>query len=229
MNYLKHLRQSLGYKICICLYILFFALVVCNQILWNIKIVESLLRIVLYGILLFKGIGIIYRYSKAINKQPGAKQVFVDDKKKFTQKYRWFRLQVSLWWIAFTIICGIVKYIWNTDYNYYFGLSFLLLAVDLIFVNYTCLLQIFSDPKAKVVKCCCGCPVRGWDLLMINTPLLFAGNTDVPSENIFTIIAIILAVISFMYWEKNKYTLVEIREKCARSCDLKMCVEYRDR
>lgn len=224
MKYLERLQELLRFKFCTSFYLLFCVIIVGNEMFWKQEYLSVLCRYVIYVILVYKGVKILGRYYKA-----SKKDYLETPKQEFRNKFRWFRIQVSLWWIAFTIICGVVKFVWNIHYNYYFGLSFLLLATDLLFVNETCLLQIFSDPKAKVVKCCCGCPVRGWDLLMINTPLLFAFNPDRIFENICTICVLILAVISFICWEQSKYILVENKEKCQKSCELRMCIENRVR
>lgn len=219
MSYLKKLRN---YKVYISFYMVLCILMYLNEKFWEHESIAIICRIILYAILFFKGIKILQRYSRSAKKS-----LVPAGKTEFASKYRGFRISISFWWIAFIVLCGVVKYIWTVNYNYFFSLSFLLLATDLIFVNYACLLKIFSDPKGKVVTCCCGCPVRGWDLLMINTPLLFAYNTDVPLENIFTGIAMILAISSFFAWEKYKYILVEVRTRCKKSCNLKLCIENR--
>lgn len=203
-------------------YIIFALLIFTNQLLWKQEVLSIVFRIVLYVILYYKSIKMLYIYYKAAKKEyPAA------IKEEFAKRYRGYRIQIILWWAGFAVVCGAVKYIWSLNYNYYFGLAFILLAVDLIFVHSVCLLQIFSDPKGKVVKCCCGCPVRGWDLPMVCTAFLFAFNTDYLYENVFTIVAIILSIASITYWERYKYFLVEVRSKCKVFCDLKICIENR--
>lgn len=206
----------------ISVYILLSILTFCNQLILKHEILATILRITIYVMLYYKSIKMLYIYNKAAKKEyPSA------IKTEFKERYRWYRTQIILWWAGLAVLCGAAKYIWHIDYNYYFSLSFLLLAVDLIFVHSVCLLQVFSDPKAKVVKCCCGCPVRGWDLVMVNTPFLFAFNTDVVWENFFTLAAIVFSIYTFVYWERYKYFMVEVRNKCKTFCDLKICIENR--
>lgn len=222
MKYLQKITGLFHFKFCTSFYLVFSILTIMNIIYFKVECLFVIMRVILYCILCYKGVKILHRYGMASKKNNP-----VAVKKEFRVQYRWFRTQVALWWIAFIVICGMVKHIWKLDYNYFFFLSFFLLALDLIFVNVVCLLKVFSDPKAKVVKCCCGCPVRGWDLLMINTPLLFAYNTDIRAENLLTVLVMILAIASFIRWEQSKYYLVEIRNKCKKSCELQLCVENR--
>lgn len=203
-------------------YILLSLLTFINQFFWKIEVLSIILRMIMYGILYYKSIKMLYIYHKAHKKTyPSAV------KTEFKERYKWYRTQIILWWAAFAVLCGVSKCVWNLNYNFYFSLAFFLMAVDLIFVHTVCLLQIFSDPKGKVVKCCCGCPVRGWDLVMVVTPFLFAYNTDFILENILTLLTIILSTIVFVYWERYKYFLVEVRKKCNTFCDLKICIENR--
>ncbi len=206
----------------ISVYILLSLLTFCNQLLWKHEMLATALRVIIYVMLYYKSIKMLYIYNKAAKKEyPSA------IKSEFNERYKGYRTQIILWWTGMAVVCGAVKFVWDLDYNYYFSLAFLLLAVDLIFVHSICLLQVFSDPKAKVVKCCCGCPIRGWDLVMVNTPFLFAYNTDNVGENLLTLIAIILSIFTFVYWERYKYFLVEVRRKCDNFCDLKICIENR--
>lgn len=206
----------------ISVYIVLSVLTFCNQLLWKHEMLATILRGVIYVMLYYKSIKMLYIYNKAAKKEYP-----VANKKEFNERYKGYLTQIILWWSGMAVVCGAAKYIWNVNYNFYFSLAFLLLAVDLIFVHSVCLLQVFSDPKGKVVKCCCGCPIRGWDLVMVNTPFLFAYNTDNVGENLLTLIAIILSICTFVYWEKYKYFLVEVRRKCDKFCDLKICIENR--
>lgn len=218
---IQTIQQKKKFGVSVMFYGALSVLTFANEVLWKHEFLAVCCRVVLYMILFYKGIVIWYRYYKTASK--GYVEI---EKKAFRKKYRGFRTKVSLWWIAFAVICGVAKHIWMLSCNFYFALAFCLLAVDLIFVKTICLLQLFSDPKAKVVKCCCGCPLRGWDLLMINTPLIFAFRLDNLFEDILTVIAIFLGVVSFIYWEKYKYILVEDRSKCQSCCELKLCREY---
>lgn len=173
----------------------------------------------LYSILFYKSVEILQKYQK-INKTAYKKIA----KKEFSFKYSSFRLKVFLFWSAFIILCFIAKFWLKIDHNYFYSCTFFFLLLDRLFVNEGCLLRKFSDAK-KTVICCCGCPCRGWDLLMINTPLMFALNNRYAFENIFIWISSILAVISFVSWEKRKYILVVVRKKCLKPCDLSLCRE----
>lgn len=177
---------------------------------------------VLYCILFYKGVHILYCYKKAKEK---AYQSF--DKKKFSETYNIFRLKVALFWLAFIVLCIIGKFVIKIDYHYFYICTYFFLALDRVFVNVGCLLQMCSDPSRKIVKCCCGCPCRGWDLLMIHTPLLFALNNQNMIENLFIILSSILAVLTIIGWEKEKYFLVEVRKKCVKTCDLNLCREHK--
>lgn len=175
--------------------------------------------VVLYCILFYKGIEILRRYKKV-----GKKAYQKIDKRIFDAKYRSFRIKVFLFLFAFIILCMIAKFVVKIDYNYFYSCTFFFLLLDRLFVNTGCLLRIFSDAK-NVVSCCCGCPCRGWDLIMIHTPLMFALNCQCVLENVLIVASSVLAFISFVCWERNKYILVETRERCEKACNLSLCRE----
>lgn len=177
--------------------------------------------LVLFFILTYKGIHILIRYKKTETKYP--KQ----QKQEFNKKYTQFRIRVALFWLAFIALCILGKFVFHLMSWCYFCCTYVFLITDRLFINVGCLLQNFSDPKKKVVICCCGCPCRGWDLLMINTPLLFALNCHELIQNIFIIISTILAVVTMIFWEKGKYHLVEVRKKCKKPCNLSLCREHK--
>lgn len=175
---------------------------------------------VLYGILYYKGIYILVRYKKIEHRY------LKSDKQRFHQKYRPFRIRVALFWAAFIVLCIIGKFVFQIDKLYFYSCTFFFLVLDRLFVNVGCLLRIFSDFKGEMVLCCCGCPCRGWDLMMIHTPLLFALHPQSVVENVLICLSVILAIISFVCWEKEKYSLMDVRKRCAKSCNLNLCREH---
>ncbi|WP_317855544.1 hypothetical protein [Chakrabartyella piscis] len=178
--------------------------------------------VVLYCILFYKGIHRIISYQKAEEKNyPSV------TKKEFAKKYQPFRIKVFLFWLAFIVLCTVGKFVAQIEHWYFYSCTFFFLFLDRFFVNVYCLLRKFSDPKGEDVICCCGCPCRGWDLLMIHTPLLFALEPQMILENRVIYISSGIAFLSILYWEKSKYALVEVKKMCAKACNLSLCRENR--
>ncbi len=194
------------------------ALTLLASILLN-NLLLAICLVLMYSILFFKSLNILYLYRKTSKKHQSIA------KKIFDASYRVFRVRVALFWLAFSCLCALGKFVFEIGSHYFYWISFFFLFLDKFFVNVICLLQKFCDPKGTTVLCCCGCPCRGWDLLMIHTPLLFALSQYNPLQNVLIIISSFLALLSLIYWEIHKYHLVVIRPKCAKSCDLKLCRE----
>lgn len=186
-----------------------------NTILFHLSLV------VLYGILFYKGIHILHCYRHSQHRYSPI------DKADFAQTYRPFRIRVSLFWLAFIALCVVAKWVVSIDAAYFYSCTYFFLLLDRLFVNVGCLLQKFSDMHPKVIQCCCGCPCRGWDLMMIHTPLLFALQSQAIVENSLICLSSALAAIALYWWEKTKYSLVEVRGKCANACNLTLCREHR--
>lgn len=174
----------------------------------------------LYCILFYKSLHILVAYRQAANK--GYQKV---DAKAFAATYNPFRLRVSLFWLAFILLCFFSKFVLQLDDYYFYSGTFFFLLLDRWFINIKCLLRLFSDPKKKIVQCCCGCPCRGWDLMMIHTPLLFALEYQAVLENAFVAVSSIIAAVSLLCWEKAKYSLVVVKTQCATPCNLTLCRE----
>lgn len=174
----------------------------------------------LYCILFYKGVHILKLYRSHDN---GHESI---PRKLFDKSYRVFRVRVALFWLAFIGLCVLSKFVFHLGCQYFYSCTFFFLFVDKFFVNKICLLQKFSDPTGTMVLCCCGCPCRGWDLMLIHTPLLFALSAQSLLQNSLILFSSIFAVLSFILWEIHKYHLVEVRQKCAIPCDLKLCREY---
>lgn len=181
--------------------------------------VTRLSLLVLYGILSYKGIHILMRYRKIENKFEKA------DKVAFGETYHPFRFRVAMFWLAFVVLCVLGKFVVKIDHRYFYCCTYFFLLLDRLFVNVGCLLRKFSDPKGDMVICCCGCPCRGWDLMMIHTPLLFALHQQGMMENTCICLSSVIAMISMVCWEKQKYSLVEVRKKCIKACNLTLCRE----
>lgn len=201
-------------------YILGTALTFVNAMFLQSRAIAISALVLLYSILFYKGIHILRCYKKTADKHENT------NKGEFNKTYRLFRIRVALFWLAFIALCLVGKFVFLLERAYFYSCTFFFLFVDRYFVNAVCLLQKFSDPKGIMVLCCCGCPCRGWDLMMINTPLLFALTHDALAENIFILLCATLAVLSLICWETQKYKLVEIKEKCQKPCDLKYCREH---
>ncbi len=210
------------YKNYIWVYLLGTILILLNCVIGSNMYVYYACLGVLYCILFYKGIHILFCY-----KQTEMLQYQASNKSDFHEKYVGFRIKVLAFWLAFVGLCILGKFVVKMDHQYFYGCTFFFLLLDRWFVNEGCLLQKFSDPQKEVVLCCCGCPCRGWDLLMIHTPLLFAINHQSSVENLLICLSSLLAVISILCWEKEKYKLVEVREKCVKSCDLNLCREHK--
>ncbi len=213
--------KTRGYQSYIWVYILGTALTLANGLFWHSELLFHLSLTLLYCILFYKGVHILLCYSKTAKIQPTLSRVI------FHKTYRTFRLRVALFWLAFIGLCILGKYVLHVATQYFYSCTFFFLFLDRIFVNKLCLLQKFCDPKGAIVPCCCGCPCRGWDLMMIHTPLLFALKLSWSLESLLVILSSILALFSLVQWEIQKYHLVELRKKCAKPCDLKLCMEHR--
>lgn len=208
------------YQHYIWVYVLGTALTLGNGLFLQNALLTHLSLALLYGILFYKGVYILLRYQKTANcHQPM-------DRGAFSKTYHRFRLRVVLFWLAFIALCFLGKFIFLVERIYFYSCTFFFLFLDRWFVNAVCLLQKFSDPKGLVVLCCCGCPCRGWDLMMIHTPLLFALQMQGGVENILILLSSLLAVLSLVCWEMQKYHLVELKPKCPTACDLKLCREH---
>lgn len=194
-----------------------------NALFWQNNLCFNLCLILLYCIVFYKQIDILrcYRKTKAIKTNV--------DKQSFDNTYHSFRVKVALFWIAFVVCCIIGKYLLHIKAQYFYSCTFFFLFLDKVFVNMTCLLKKLCDLKGTTVLCCCGCPCRGWDLLMIQTPLLFALDFSLSAYSFLIILSSILAIFTFIQWEKQRYSLVRVMPKCAKSCDLKLCLEYRSK
>lgn len=209
-----------GFQHKIVIYILGTLLILLNGFWLHSRILFQITLAGLYCILFYKGIRIQFRYGKSHKRHNPM------DRAAFAKTYRQFRVRVALFWLAFVALCALGKWVVKIESFYFYGCTFFFLFLDRWFVNVFCLLQKFSDPKAKVVVCCCGCPCRGWDLMMIHTPLLFALQRQSGVENGLILLSSTLGVLSFLGWERQKYQLVEVRHKCKKSCDLKLCREH---
>lgn len=175
---------------------------------------------ILFCILFYKSTHILMCYKKSEHKYKKL------DKRVFVAKYRQFRCRVASFWLAFVVLCILGKIFIQIEYYYFYSCTYFFLLIDRLFVNFGCLLQKFSNTKNKIVVCCCGCPCRGWDLMMIHTPLLFALNRQHVIECVLICASSALAVISMVYWESGKYHLVEEKPKCPKVCNLSKCREY---
>lgn len=201
-------------------YILGAGVTFVNALFLHNALLSTVSLVVLYGILFYKGIHILRCYRQT-NRQHASM-----DKAVFTKTYRVFRVRVALFWLAFIALCVTGKFIFHMARGYFYCCTFFFLFLDRWFVNVICLLQKLSDPRGTVVLCCCGCPCRGWDLMMIHTPLLFALEHQNMLENALILLSSALAVASFFCWETHKYHLVEVRKKCPVACDLQLCKEH---
>lgn len=217
-----YFRRYKQYRYYIWIYVAGAVLTFANSMWIQSKFLFYPCLVVLYGILFYKGIAIFMHYKNA-----RLRNYCSIDKKEFSDKYRWFRIKVALFWLAFIILCLVGRLVFEIDYQYFYSCTYFFLALDRWFVNEGCLLRKFSDFKNKTVKCCCGCPCRGWDLSMIHTPLLFAISAQSIAEDVLICVSSILAVISLINWERAKYRLVEVRAKCPKVCNLSLCRENR--
>lgn len=209
------------YRYYIWVYILGAVLTFCNTMFWQNGSISTISLLVLYCILFYKGIHILVCYKRTEDKEKRYA------KASFGEKYSLFRMRVAMFWLAFIALCVLGKFELKLDTGYFYSCTFFFLLLDRLFVNVGCLLRKCSDPKGEMVRCCCSCPCRGWDLMMIHTPLLFALQKGSVEENIFISLASVLALISFVCWETEKYYLVEEKEKCPKACDLRLCKEHR--
>ncbi len=185
----------------------------------NVYLAQACL-FVLYCILFYKGVHILIAYRRT--KQRAYQSI---EKSLFAKTYRTFRLRVLGFWLAFAALCVVAKFVLKLNHDYFYCCTYFFLLLDRLFINVRCLLRTFCDPKSKVVLCCCGCPCRGWDLLMIHTPLLFALQYQAVLENALIATSSIVAAVSMFCWEKAKYSVVVAKKKCAGPCNLSLCRE----
>ncbi len=205
-------------------YFILGIVVILNAVIFSDNLISRLGRGILLFILMYREFKILRSYNKI---------EFVSqsklEKKEFDKRYRPYRVKVMAIWILFAVLCVAMEALMQVASDIYFSIAFIFFGLDLLFINKLCPLQVLSDPKKEVVVCCCGCPCRGWDILMINTPLFFAIKSDYLYEEILTVIAIIVGIITFIQWERGRYTLVvDKRVKCAKSCNLRQCIEYKN-
>ncbi|MFI3169450.1 MAG: hypothetical protein R3Y06_05875 [Faecalibacterium sp.] len=204
------------------IYALGAVLTLVNGLLLQNKYISKICLFVLYLILFYKSVQILIHYNRTEKKQYQS-----IDKKQFANRYSPFRLRVLLFWLAFAALCVVAKFAMALEYHYFYSCTYFFLLLDRLFINVGCPLRFFSDPQKETVLCCCGCPCRGWDLLMIHTPLLFALHAQALVQNSVIMLSSALAAISFLCWENAKYRLVENRKKCPTSCNLSLCKENR--
>ncbi len=209
-----------GYQSYVWVYIIGTVLTLINGLIFQNTYLSIFSLVMLYGILFYKGLHILMCYKKTEHRYQRVQR------EAFAQKYRTFRIRVALFWLAFVALCIIGKFVLQMDKLYFYSCTFFFLVLDRLFVNVGCLLRKFSDLKGKTVLCCCGCPCRGWDLMMIHTPLLFALHRQDMVENVLICLSTVLAICSLIAWERGKYALVEVRNKCAKSCNLDLCREH---
>ncbi len=201
-------------------YLIGAVLSLANGLFFQNKTTASACLLLLYCILFYKSAQVLIASRRAAAK--AYPRAAAHD---FAQKYNPFRLRVLLFWLAFALLCVIGKFVWQLESYYFYSCTFFFLLLDRWFINIKCLLRLFCDPRKKIVECCCGCPCRGWDLMMIHTPLLFALQYQAVLENAFVAVSSIIAAVSLVCWEKAKYSLVVVKAQCATPCNLSLCRE----
>ncbi len=219
MNCFVKLRQYPWYMWA---YLLGTVLTLTNYAFLKNTYIATFCLFALYCVLFYKGVHILISYKRT--EQKGYQSV---DKKQFAAKYNPFRVKVLLFWLAFVALCIFGKFVARIEHYYFYSCTYFFLLLDRWFINVKCWLRAFSDTKKQVVQCCCGCPCRGWDLMMIHTPLLFALEYQALFENALIAVSSIIAAVSMICWEKAKYSVVEVKKKCPRPCNLSLCRENR--
>lgn len=206
-----------------CIYFVLALIVGVNAIFFSNNHISRIGKGVLWLILIYREIKILHNY-RTVSKA----NLESIDKPEFHKTYRPYRIKVMAIWLIFVGVCIAGKFIENLSADIYFCVALFFFFLDLAFINILCPLKLLSDPKKKAVTCCCGCPCRGWDILMINTPLFFAISSKYLYEEILTIIVILIGIVTFIQWERMKYVLVVNKKiKCAHSCNLSRCIEYK--
>ncbi len=116
-------------------------------------------------------------------------------------------------WLIFIIVCLLLNRLFAPPAFLFLGGVFLLYGLDIVFYSAFCFLNFFANRLFNTqIRCCYLCPVRGWDLLMINLPLLFIWPSCLPILKPLLLFVFILSIIGFLMWEYGKFFILPVSQ-----------------
>lgn len=151
-------------------------------------------------------------------------------KKKYMNKdgikkeNRYYRLFIIFFWSVFVIGCLVFRIYFNFYYGFYVSGVYFLFGLDILFFSRHCFLKFIGNldkEKSKKISCCYTCPIRGWDMLMFSSPLLFAVNEVSVILAVMIICMVAFSAIVMIYWELIKFKFISNKkncEECSRGC-----------
>ncbi len=125
------------------------------------------------------------------------------------RKYLLYVRTVLCCWLGFLMVCFAVNHIFAPPPLLFLGGVFLLYALDIIFYSAFCFLNFLANQLfATNIRCCYLCPVRGWDLLMLNLPLLFLWQKTTVFIQVLLFCVFFLSLLGFLLWEYGKFFIL---------------------
>lgn len=137
---------------------------------------------------------------------------------------RFITVAIFLWAIFLFIILIVWK---NTEKpEILVSISWLLMALDIIFYSKICLIQLTDSllGKKSGISCCYVCPIRQWDFLMIATPLV----PLIVSMPLMLAPVFLLSAAVLIEWETSVkgILLPDTADKCCVKCHRSCGAEY---
>ncbi len=113
---------------------------------------------------------------------------------------------ILCFWLVFLLGCFTANRVLEVPPFVFLAGIFFLYALDIVFYSAFCLLNYMANRLFRTeISCCYLCPVRGWDLLMLNLPLLFIWPHALPAVKPLLVFVLVLSVLGFFLWEYGKF------------------------
>jgi len=175
---------------------------------------------ILCGVLTFKSMLRLYGYCRVIESHPHVQSQTVPDTTA-RARGRYVATAVFMWLAAFVAVLAFRRFTFLLV-----AASWALLALDVIFYSEVCLFQKIGTllNSKNHIACCRVCPIRGWGLMMLATPLA-------PAAFIFpsaVVTTLVFCAATFVLWEtraKRAMLPHSVGRNCAK-CGHKCGEEY---
>ncbi|MBR1737968.1 MAG: hypothetical protein IJ736_13320 [Firmicutes bacterium] len=231
IHILKYMKDK--YNVLLFLFYMFMTIMLCIVLIFDIgdNSADYMIRNISCSVLcMISSIKSLSKIAGYYVKTKRSKENYKEIKEKyFSSKERkkdfmGYRTIIALYWLFFVICCVAANFVFYVDsISYLIGVYFLF-ALDIVFCTNYCFLNQLAYYLTKTkIKCCYGCPVRGWDMLMLTSPVLFLYNDVHIFSKIWIIISVALSIIAMAYWEKIKFYFISIiitHEGCDRICNI---------
>jgi len=146
-------------------------------------------------------------------------------------EYRKYRQTAIIIWIFFIGICLVLRFCCKIYNGFYVAGVYFLFGLDILFFSRYCLFNfLYSLRKIKEIKnkklaCCYTCPIRGWDMPMMTSPLLLLLSGEKSPILFIVICAVLFSIIVMISWERVKFKFIHRNKNCEK-CGCKCGEEY---